>query len=366
MPGNYRYEEERSRGQRGMTRRGGSFGRGRDEDDMEQEGERYGAGSGYGREGGSGGRYQGEYEGWRGQGAGRDYGRSLGGRDAWEGYEEEGNAGSSYSAGGREERYGAGDRYGPSDRYGTGDRYGIGYGQGTGGAQRYGQGEERYGQGSEQRFGQGGEQRYGQGGTWQGGGQRYGQGGSNTWQGGRGSWGGGGSSYQGGREGGSMQADGWTGEPDEMRWGRQQGLYGSSEYGGYISSQRSQADYQSHVGKGPKGWQRSDERIREEVNEALARHPEIDASDIEVRVQGGEVTLTGTVTDRRAKRLAEDVAEQVFGAKDVTNQIKVNKNRFGDRDVTATADREARSGTEGQETQSRTKGTSASTGSTTR
>ena len=163
-----------------------------------------------------------------------------------------------------------------------------------------------------------------------------------------------------------MQADGWTGEPDEMRWGRQQGLYGSSEYGGYISSQRSQADYKSHVGKGPKGWQRSDERIREEVNEALARHPEIDASDIEVRVQGGEVTLTGTVTDRRAKRLAEDVAEQVFGAKDVTNQIKVNKNRFGDRDVTATADREARSGTEGQENQSRTKGTSASTGSTTR
>ena len=68
-----------------------------------------------------------------------------------------------------------------------------------------------------------------------------------------------------------MQADGWSGEPDEMRWGRQQGLYGSSEYGGYISSQRSQSEYQSHVGKGPKNWQRSDDRIREEVNEALAR-----------------------------------------------------------------------------------------------
>lgn len=365
MPGNYRYEEERSRGQRGMTRRGGSGGRGRGEDDMEQqEGERYGAGSGYGREGVSGGRYQGEYEGWRGQGGGREYGRSLGGRDAYDGYEDEGSFGSSYSTGEREERYGTGDRYGASDRYGTGDRYGIGYGQG---------GEERYGQGGEQRFSQGGEQRYGPDNTWQGGGQRYGRGGGstsrrggNTWQGGRGSWGGGGSSYQGGREGGSMQADGWTGEPEEMRWGRQQGLYGSSEYGGYISSQRSQSESQSHVGKGPKGWQRSDERIREEVNEALARHPEIDASDIEVRVQGAEVTLTGTVTDRRAKRLAEDVAEQVFGAKDVTNQIKVNNSRFGDRDVTATPDREAKTGTESQETQSRKTGTSATTGSTTR
>ena len=38
-------------------------------------------------------------------------------------------------------------------------------------------------------------------------------------------------------------------------------------------------------GRGPKGYRRSDERIAEEVSEALARHPDIDASDIEVRVE---------------------------------------------------------------------------------
>ena len=162
-----------------------------------------------------------------------------------------------------------------------------------------------------------------------------------------------------------MQADGWAaGEPDEMRWGRQQGLYGSNEYGGFISSQPSQKSYQSHVGKGPKGWQRSDERIREEVSEALARHPEIDASDIEVRVQGAEVTLTGTVTERETKRIAEDVVERVFGVKDVQNQIRVKPDGTGDREITRNADREVRTG-EGQETASR-KATTTGSSTTTR
>jgi hypothetical protein len=141
-----------------------------------------------------------------------------------------------------------------------------------------------------------------------------------------------------------MQTAGGSTEPDDMRWGRQQGLYGSSEYGGYISSQRSQTDYQSHAGQGPKGWQRSDERVREEVNEALARHPEIDATEIEVRVEKGEVTLTGTVDDRRTKRLAEDIVERVFGVKDVENKVKVKGRGFfglgGDRDVTTKADKD--------------------------
>jgi hypothetical protein len=139
-----------------------------------------------------------------------------------------------------------------------------------------------------------------------------------------------------------------------MRWGRQQGLYGSSEYSGYISSQRSQSDYQSHAGKGPKNWQRSDERIREELNEALARHPEIDASEIEVKVDGGEITLTGTVTSRRAKRQAEDVAERVFGASEVQNQIRVKsdghdgstKDRSSDRELSRSTEREGRASTE--------------------
>jgi hypothetical protein len=79
------------------------------------------------------------------------------------------------------------------------------------------------------------------------------------------------------------------------------------------------------AGRGPKGWQRSDDRIREDVNEQLTRHPEIDATNVEVQVQLGEVTLSGTVDDRRAKRLAEDIAENVSGVKQVHNQLRIGQ-----------------------------------------
>jgi hypothetical protein len=77
------------------------------------------------------------------------------------------------------------------------------------------------------------------------------------------------------------------------------------------------------AGRGPKGYQRSDERLREEVSDRLMADDEIDASEIEVQVQDGEVTLTGTVDDRLAKRRAEDCAERVMGVRDVMNQLRV-------------------------------------------
>lgn len=80
-----------------------------------------------------------------------------------------------------------------------------------------------------------------------------------------------------------------------------------------------------HAGRGPRGYQRSDERIREDVNERLTDHPDIDASEIEVRVDNGEVTLIGAVEDRRTKRLAEDVAESVSGVRDVHNQLRIGQ-----------------------------------------
>jgi osmotically-inducible protein OsmY len=94
------------------------------------------------------------------------------------------------------------------------------------------------------------------------------------------------------------------------------------------------------VGRGPKGYRRSDDRIQEEVNEELTRHPEIDASEIEVRVQSGEVTLTGKVEDRQQKRLAEDLAERVSGVNDVHNQLKVDKGFFAKLFGTDEEDRE--------------------------
>lgn len=77
-----------------------------------------------------------------------------------------------------------------------------------------------------------------------------------------------------------------------------------------------------HVGKGPKTYKRTDERIREEVSERLTRHGGIDASDVDVIVENGEVTLQGEVSSRTEKRLAEAIAETVFGVHDVHNRLK--------------------------------------------
>lgn len=83
----------------------------------------------------------------------------------------------------------------------------------------------------------------------------------------------------------------------------------------------------SHRGKGPSGYMRSDERIREEVCDALTDDDHVDASHIEIQVKNGEVTLSGTVPDRRTKRLAEDCIDHVRGVKDVSNNIRVQEDR---------------------------------------
>ncbi|HEX7347280.1 MAG TPA: BON domain-containing protein [Candidatus Limnocylindrales bacterium] len=77
------------------------------------------------------------------------------------------------------------------------------------------------------------------------------------------------------------------------------------------------------AGRGPKGYQRSDERIREDVSDRLMEHPELDASGIEVHVKDAVVTLKGEVDSRWAKRLAEDIAEEVGGIRDVMNHLGV-------------------------------------------
>ncbi|MEO8549827.1 MAG: BON domain-containing protein [Kofleriaceae bacterium] len=105
------------------------------------------------------------------------------------------------------------------------------------------------------------------------------------------------------------------------------------EGGGYGSSSSGPRDYGEqrwdqmrgpHAGKGPQGFQRSDERIQEMIHEALTDHEHLDASQITVEVKQGEVTLTGTVEDRQAKRLAEDVVERCKGVNDVQNQLRVH------------------------------------------
>ena len=79
-----------------------------------------------------------------------------------------------------------------------------------------------------------------------------------------------------------------------------------------------------YTGMGPRGYRRSDERLLEEVCDRLTRHGLIDASDISVEVHESEVTLRGTVHDRRTKRMAEDVADSVYGVQDVHNELRLS------------------------------------------
>lgn len=103
-------------------------------------------------------------------------------------------------------------------------------------------------------------------------------------------------------------------------------LGGRGWYEGYEDAMHRERG--QHTGRGPRNYKRSDSRIEEDVNDRLTQHSMIDASDIEVSVQNGEVTLKGHTDSRQAKRLAEEIAESVFGAKEVNNQIKV-KQRSG-------------------------------------
>ena len=80
-----------------------------------------------------------------------------------------------------------------------------------------------------------------------------------------------------------------------------------------------------HAGKGPKNYRRSDERIFEEVCERLMRSGDVDASDVEVNVESGEVRLSGSVESRRTKRIAEDILEGIAGVSDIRNELKVRR-----------------------------------------
>jgi osmotically-inducible protein OsmY len=80
-----------------------------------------------------------------------------------------------------------------------------------------------------------------------------------------------------------------------------------------------------HRGRGPKNYTRSDDRIREDVNDRLSDDPNVDASEIEVTVSSCEVTLSGTVDSRDAKRRAEDCAEAVSGVRHVQNNLRIQQ-----------------------------------------
>jgi len=78
-------------------------------------------------------------------------------------------------------------------------------------------------------------------------------------------------------------------------------------------------------GHGPKGYTRSDERIREDLCDRLSDADDIDASEVECQVRNGEVVLTGSVPTRALKHRIENLADRVSGVRDVRNEIKVGR-----------------------------------------
>jgi osmotically-inducible protein OsmY len=98
----------------------------------------------------------------------------------------------------------------------------------------------------------------------------------------------------------------------------------SSWFGGEPDRGNYDDRWRGHRGRGPKNYTRSDDRIREDINDRLTDHDYVDASEIDVQVNGGEVVLTGTVNSRRDKRMAEDIVEDISGVKNVENRLRVS------------------------------------------
>jgi hypothetical protein len=76
-------------------------------------------------------------------------------------------------------------------------------------------------------------------------------------------------------------------------------------------------------GRGPKGYMRADDRVRDDVCDRLTSDPFVDATDIDVRIVGGEITLEGAVRTRDQKRRAEDITASVRGVRDVQNRLRI-------------------------------------------
>lgn len=121
----------------------------------------------------------------------------------------------------------------------------------------------------------------------------------------------------------------WDRPMDERRYDNGPRRWGSGEY----ASHHDEGSSHWHGRTSMRGYQRSDDRIREEVCDRLNDHPAIDTSDLEIAVSDGEVTLTGTVDDRWEKRMAEDLAEQVPGVRDVQNHLRIGSQTRNDVEI---------------------------------
>jgi osmotically-inducible protein OsmY len=137
---------------------------------------------------------------------------------------------------------------------------------------------------------------------------------------GSGYYGEGGSHYTGGYDprgqGTGSRPNDWSGDYDY-------GYRGASGYRG--ESRREQPGLLRRIFKrGPKGYQRSDERLKEDISERLMQSHDVDSSEVTIGVVAGKVTLEGTVPDRYMKHYIEDLVDACPGVQDIDNRIRVD------------------------------------------
>jgi osmotically-inducible protein OsmY len=185
--------------------------------------------------------------------------------------------GEAYGEGGRGQGYYSGGVYGESQRGGQGSYPDQEQWRGESGRAFYGRRDEQSGYGG---------MRGGYGGGWesgQGGGGQYGQ-----------------------------------GQYEAERYG-ERGWESGRERGGIRGT------VGRLFGRGPKGYKRSDERIKEDICERLWRSDNVDSSEVTITVKEGEVTLSGTVPERWMRHEIENIVDDSMGVKEIDNSIRIRR-----------------------------------------
>jgi hypothetical protein len=208
-------------------------------------------------------------------------------------YNTRGYGGSRYSESQYGTRRGGPDEYGGS--FGRGG-HGAGYESSSGGWRQPGSGRGNYG------YGAGVDSRFGDPGA-------FGEGpfadtSESPGYFGSGNYGDGGASFTGGF--------------DQRSRTRYPGSLGEDTFN---SGGRAGARYRT----GPKGYTRSDERLREDLSERLMMADNIDSSEVTITVKDAKVTLEGTVPTRYMKHFIEDLVDAAPGVQDIDNRIRVER-----------------------------------------
>jgi osmotically-inducible protein OsmY len=159
--------------------------------------------------------------------------------------------------------------------------------------------------------------------------------------------------YEGGYQGGGYQGGGQGRDfgGGYQGGGQGRGFEGGGMHRGYegmnrgFEGQGGTSGQQTGRGQGPRGYKRSDERIQEDICDRLMHQDQVDVSDVEIKVNGGEVTLTGTVANRQIKHMVENLADAVGGVTEVHNQLRIKRD---DRQRGTSDDKSLQGGQSGQ------------------